>query len=99
MSRETKDIFIENLIRIRKSKNITQFMLAEMADLSTGIIGELENGHRNPTLKTIEKIAKALNTPTYQFFIDVRDNSADIQGLSNEEKRKLIIELINSLQI
>lgn len=99
MNKSTTSIFIENLIRIRKAKNLTQFKLAEKADLSTGLIGELENGHRNPTLGTIDKIAQALDIPAYQLFIDCNKKNADVSGLSNEEKRKLIIELINSLQL
>lgn len=97
MSKDTQKIFIENLIRIRKNKQISQLMLAEKAGISSGIIGEIENGHRNPTLKTIDKIAKALNTPVYQFFLNHDEENKQFVSSSNEEKKKLIIELLNSI--
>lgn len=97
MSKNAQKIYIENLIRIRKNKQISQLLLAERADISSGIIGEIENGHRNPTLKTIAKIAKALDTPVYQFFLDHDEENKQFVSFSNEEKKKLIIELLNSI--
>lgn len=99
MSRTTQEIFIENLVRIRKNKQFSQSLLADIANVSTGIIGEIENGHRNPTLKTIDKIAKALETPPYVFFLDNQTENDASQYCSNEEKKKKIIELLNSMNL
>ena len=43
--------------------------LAELCDTATSYIGEIEIGRRFPSLKLIEKIAKALNVEPYEFFV------------------------------
>ncbi len=44
----------------RVSKGITLEALAHDVGLSYSYLGELERGRRNPTLKVIEQIARAL---------------------------------------
>jgi len=45
---------------LRVSKGITLEALAHDVGLSYSYVGELERGRRNPTLKVIEQIARAL---------------------------------------
>ena len=96
--RVAKEIFIENLKAIRKSKGITQLMLAEMADLSSGLIGEIETGKRNPTLTTIEKIALALDVPVSQLFYDTQKNIPASAFDSKENLALLIHQLVDKLK-
>ena len=49
-----------NVLRIRKSKGITQERLAEISGFSQQYISGLEKGQRNPTVVTIYELAKAL---------------------------------------
>lgn len=91
----TQEIFVENLVQIRKAKGLSQIRLAEEADVSTGMIGEIESGKRNPTLTTIDKIASALDTPVYQFFIDISKDCL-IEG-SHEAKKQLLLDLVKEL--
>jgi transcriptional regulator with XRE-family HTH domain len=53
--------FGRNLARIRAEKSFTQDKLAEKADLDRTFISGVERGLRNPGLKTIIRISKALN--------------------------------------
>ncbi len=46
--------------KIREEKGITQEKLALEAGLNRAYIGYIERGERNPTTKTISKVAKAL---------------------------------------
>ena len=46
--------------RIREAKGFTQMELAKKAVLGSSTIGEIETGVNASTVKTIEKIAKAL---------------------------------------
>lgn len=46
--------------KIRKSRDITQEMLAEFTDLSTAHIGHIERGTRIPSLETIVRICRVL---------------------------------------
>ncbi|MEK7534088.1 MAG: helix-turn-helix transcriptional regulator [Patescibacteria group bacterium] len=53
----------EKVKHLRKEKGLTQEKLAELANIDPKTIIEIENARRrNPTLKTLNKIAKALNT-------------------------------------
>jgi transcriptional regulator with XRE-family HTH domain len=49
-----------NVLRIRKSKDITQEKLAEMSGFSQQYISGLEKGLRNPTVVTVYELSLAL---------------------------------------
>ena len=54
-------------VRIRReSQNLTQEALAEKADLDRTYLSDVERGARNPALKIIVKIARALEVPAAQ---------------------------------
>ncbi|MBQ8459784.1 helix-turn-helix transcriptional regulator [bacterium] len=46
----------------RMRSKLTQFQLAEMIDVHEKYIGKIESGKQNITIKTLIKLAKALNT-------------------------------------
>lgn len=50
----------ENIRRIRREKELSQEKLAELAGLDPKTIIQIEGGRRNPTLGSLQKIAKAL---------------------------------------
>ena len=54
----------DNIRNFRKKNVLTQEKLAELAHMDPKSIIEIENGNRNPTLKTIRKIALALKVNT-----------------------------------
>lgn len=60
--------FGANLRRLRKQKGFSQEELALEADLDLTSINEIEMGRRNPTLKTIYRIAHALGLKTKDIF-------------------------------
>lgn len=92
---DAQSIFIQNLKMLRKSKKISQLQLAEKAGLSSGIIGEIETGNRNPTLTTINKIARALEVPVKQLFYDGYDTIPERGYSDKEEIRVLVHKLID----
>ena len=47
--------------KYRIAQGLTQENLAERVDLSVSYISEIENGKKRPSLKTLEKIATALD--------------------------------------
>ena len=53
---------------LREQKKFTQEKLAEFADIHTSYIGQIERGHRYPSLKVVFKIADALNVPISDLF-------------------------------
>lgn len=74
----------------RKKANLTQENLAELLDLSVAYIGYIERGKQAPYLKTLERIAKAMNIEVYELFI-----FDDTEG---EDREVAIHELINTLK-
>jgi transcriptional regulator with XRE-family HTH domain len=51
----------KNIKKLRKEKGISQDRLSKLADLSLNTIVNIENGNNpNPTIETLQKIAKAL---------------------------------------
>jgi transcriptional regulator with XRE-family HTH domain len=54
--------------QLRRKANMSQEELAERANLDLTSINEIENGTRNPSLKTIHKISLGLKTPLKELF-------------------------------
>jgi transcriptional regulator with XRE-family HTH domain len=52
--------FGKNLAKLRKSKNMTQEDLADVADINLAQIGKIEAGLINTTLNTLHLLAKGL---------------------------------------
>ena len=52
----------------REQKGISQYTLGAVCDLDRNYIGMIERGQRNPSLKSIEKIAIGLQIPIIELF-------------------------------
>ncbi len=50
----------QNLKQIRTAKKLSQGAIARMLEVHRAYISGIENGKRNPTLATIQKLAEAL---------------------------------------
>ena len=60
-----------NVRRIRGEDGLTQEELAARAGLSTNYIGEIERGQRNPSVKVLFAVAKALKVQPSALFAGV----------------------------
>lgn len=78
----------EYIRKLRQDKNFTLDEFSHKAELSVSYISEIERGSKKPSLKTLEKIARALNVPRGQL-VEI-DN--EIQGISMGEKIRLLRE-------
>jgi len=59
----------KNIRRIRKKKKISQDKLSKKANLALNTIVKIETGEKsNPTVETLEKIAKALDVSVGNLF-------------------------------
>lgn len=59
----------ENIRRLRQKKGISQDRLSKEADLALNTIVKIETGENpNPTVETLEKIAKALGVSVRDLF-------------------------------
>ena len=50
----------QNMKRIRAKKNMSQGDIARALEVDRGYISNIENGKKNPTIATIQKLANAL---------------------------------------
>ena len=50
----------QKIQKLRKDRNLTQVELAVIVDISPVYLGFIENGRRRPSLRTLERLAKAL---------------------------------------
>ena len=60
--------FGNNLRAQRKQKSLSQERLAERADLDVTYISGIENGRRNPGIRNVVLLAKALRIHPSEFF-------------------------------
>jgi len=64
-------VLIGDRIRvIREGKNLSQGDIEERCGLFRVHISRVENGHLVPSVATLEKLARALVVPLYQFFYE-----------------------------
>ena len=74
MANSTTEVLKYNLKYYRHAQNLTQEQLGELSGISTDYISELERGKKVPSIKRLDKIAKALNIEIYKFFITNENN-------------------------
>lgn len=87
-----QEIFISNLKKFRKAKNITQEKLAELCETETAYIGQIETNRRFPSINLIEKISTALDVEPYLLFKPEKYNDDN----KIEEISKKIMETMES---
>jgi len=64
MAESSKNNIAKTVKRLREKMGISQEKLARLADVSNNTIINIEAGKQgNPTIETLKKIAKALETP------------------------------------
>ena len=92
----------EKIKKERMRNRLTQEMLAEMADITSSYVGQIERGERKVTLSKLVRIANVLNVSVDYLLSDTaeltEDNlQAEIKNAMNnmEEKDKhMIIDII-----
>ncbi len=65
---------------LRKKNNLSQEKLAELSDLNTSYIGQIERGEKNPSIETVYSISKALNIDISSLF----ENIINIENSDNQ---------------
>ncbi len=67
-------MYVFQIKELRKSKNISRYMLAKKANINRSYLIELENGAKtNPTFQVLYKIANALNVNVKELFYTIDD--------------------------
>lgn len=50
----------DDILEIRKMRNMTRATLAEKSDVSTATIARIENGETSPSYEAVEKLLEAM---------------------------------------
>jgi transcriptional regulator with XRE-family HTH domain len=100
-------VFVFNLKKYRKKRNLSQMKLAEMLDTSTSYIGEIEINRKTPSMEMVEKIANALDVEPFRLFIDDESRNGNaspmntdyldsLSAIERQDLAKRIISLVSS---
>jgi transcriptional regulator with XRE-family HTH domain len=76
---------------LRKSKNLSQELLAEHSGMTTNYVGKIERGEAQPTLEALMAIAKALKSNLSGLFTYLD------RPLTKDETKAKIRELLDQL--
>jgi transcriptional regulator with XRE-family HTH domain len=93
-----QELLAKNLKSARERLGYTQMKLAELSNISTSFIGEIENGKKFPSSDSLQRIADALGMKPYQLLLDdeawaVYDKHESITNFYQELKERIAIEL------
>jgi transcriptional regulator with XRE-family HTH domain len=62
------DLFAANLRRLRRERGLSQERLAHDAELNMTHVAKIERSEREPGVRTVAKLAKALGIPAGELF-------------------------------
>lgn len=76
-------VIAERLRQLREEKKFSQGDIEKKTGLLRCYISRVENGHTVPSILTLEKMARALEIPMYQLFVDVNQQISIPQTLKS----------------
>ena len=77
----------DRLRALREEKKLSQGDIEKRTGLLRCYISRVENGHTSPAVETLEKLARSVEVPLYQFFYD-GEKPPELPELPNLPKRK-----------
>ena len=72
----------ERLRNYRLNAKLSQENLAELAGVHPTYIGQLERGEKNATIESVVKVARALQLPLEELFVNIITSSAGNNEIS-----------------
>ena len=88
-----KDIGIgEKVRKYKKERGMSSRTLAELADISSSMVTQIEKSQANPSITTLKSIAQALDVPLYRFFLndDLNGDSLEVSPVVKKSDRKVM---------
>lgn len=74
-------VIVENIRKLRQSKEISIEQLAKLSGLTKGYISKIEHSQKAPPIMTLGKIAMALNTDVTFFFSENPEPAEQANGM------------------
>lgn len=88
--------FSKRLLKLRKSRGLSQIELAQKVQISSSTLGNYENDMGIPSLSVAESLADVLNVSLDYLACGEKANVISVKGLK-EEQIELVTELIQEL--
>ena len=82
----------------RKSVSLSLSQLSRLSGVSVAHLGRIEQGHRQPSTRTLQKIAKHLDFDLYELLVIAGHLLPDPATFSEEQREKLRTELNTLLE-
>lgn len=98
---ELNKLYIENIKRIRTEKKLSQEKLAELSNLSSPFISDIENGKKWGSFETLVSIANALEVEPYELLLPPRTNVSYDTKRTQELMKRLrsnFSELVDTME-
>ncbi len=102
----TERLLGRRIRELRKARNLTQEQFGERTGINYKYLGAVERGQENPTVKVLEKIARALRVALWELFVFEhlepdsktlkRKISRMVEG-QDQEKLKRAFKLLSAL--
>ncbi len=77
------------ILQLRREAGYSIATLGAMADVSPGLLSQIERGHGNPSLTTLIKLSQALRVPVGRFFGDSEEAGAVVR---HDRRMRLMVE-------
>lgn len=81
------------LRQARKEKGLSLQALAELANLSIGVISQIERGLTSPSFRSLRRLTSALGIPMRQFFEDAPSVEPESHGVVVHPRNRRILRL------
>ncbi|MBS0635860.1 MAG: helix-turn-helix transcriptional regulator [Verrucomicrobia bacterium] len=88
----------DNIKRIREAKGMSQKELITAIGMGAPMYSRIETGKTEPSISSLEKIAKALGVKLYELFTDVDSHEVNSHDGTLMEKVRLIESLTEDEQ-
>lgn len=98
MKLEIQTRLAHNIKRLRKNQNLTQFELAEKANISEAMVKSIELSLSWPSEKTLTQLSEALNTDILNFFVPENPENTIESSLYSQIKDSITENYNNYLQ-
>ena len=98
MKLEIQTRLAHNIKRLRKNQNLTQFELAEKANISEAMVKSIELSLSWPSEKTLTQLSEALNTDILNFFVPENPENSVESSLYSQIKDSITENYNNYLQ-
>jgi transcriptional regulator with XRE-family HTH domain len=85
--RDPLDIFAANLRRIRQECGLSQERLAHCADLHMSHVAKIERSEREPGVRTVSKLARALGVSASELFCGIDERNISKDGDSGNSRQ------------